>query len=82
MALRDEVLAAYRNGATTRREIAAITGHDIDLVELTVDILLRDGTIDVPAFRPACVSNGCGTCAETTTCTPTRGGAVPVTIRR
>ena len=76
MTIRDAVLAAYCSGAVTRRDIAAATGLASELVDLTVDLLLRTGEMATTNLRSGCASGGCGQCSEDTRCAPG-----PVTLR-
>lgn len=71
--------AAMAAGASTRKEIALASGLDAGLVDVTLDVLLRTGGIDVHRLQFACGAGGCGNCAQDASCAP---GPVPVRIGR
>ena len=70
MGIMEQVLAAFRAGATTRKEIAKATSLDADLVDAAVDMLLRTGRMDERVIKTACTSGGCRGCAEDSSCHP------------
>ena len=78
----EAVRAAMKAGARTRKEITNISGLDTGLVDVTLDVLMRTGSIDVHALKFECGAGGCRNCAQDATCTPQVGGPVPVQIRR
>lgn len=67
---RNLVLAAYRSGAATRREIVAVTQLDPDLVDLIVDTLIRSTELDLHSLRGSCGSGGCRGCLQSQGCVP------------
>ncbi len=67
---RDLVLAAYRSGAATRREIVATTHLDPDLVDLIVDTLIRSTELDRYPLRESCGFGGCRGCPQSLNCVP------------
>lgn len=69
---RDLVIAAYRSGAATRREIVATTHLDPDLVDLIVDRLIRSGELNLHALQGDCKSGGCRGCLQSQKCVPRR----------
>lgn len=73
MDLVEQVLAAYHQGANTRREIAAMTGIDVDVVEATVDLLIRTKQIDIRELKTGCQTGGCNGCGDSNTCAPAPG---------
>jgi hypothetical protein len=78
------VLAAIDDGVATRGGIAARTGLAPDVVDASVDHLLRMGRVTSLALKTACPDGGCHGCGSVTGtgCSP-RGasGPVPVTVR-
>ena len=70
MDIMEQVLAAFRAGATTRKEIAKATSLDPDVVDAAVDLLLRTGRMDERVIKTACTSGGCRGCAEDSSCRP------------
>ena len=67
------VLDAYLKGATTRKEIALWSGLDTDLVDLTLDMLIRTGQISPTKLKTPCTSHGCRNCDQDSTCKPKTG---------
>lgn len=76
------VQAAMAAGASTRKEITAVTGLDAGVVDATVDIMLRTGAIDLHALKFECGAGGCGNCVQDVACTPRPVGPVPLQLRR
>lgn len=78
------VRGALAAGASTRKEIAAVTGLDSGLVDATVDVLLRTGALDVHELKFECGAGGCRNCAQDAGCTPRPqvAGPVPVPLTR
>lgn len=76
------VHAAMQAGARTRKEIAAVSGLDSGLVDVTLDVLLRSGGVEVHALKFECGAGGCRNCVQDATCAPQVGGPVAVQIRR
>ena len=70
MDVMERVLIAFRGGATTRKDIAAVTGLDAQVVDVTVDVLLRTGKMDEYEIKSACTAGGCGNCVEDSHCAP------------
>lgn len=68
--LRNLVLAAYRSGASTRREIVAVTHLDPDIVDLIVDLMVHSGELNRYVLQKDCEFGGCRGC-------PLSGGCVP-----
>jgi hypothetical protein len=73
MDIREAVLDAYLHGATTRKEIALWSGLDVDLVDLTLDMLIRTGEISPTKLKTPCTSQGCRNCEQDSTCKPKTG---------
>ncbi len=69
-----DVLTLVRNahlgGATTRKEICVVTSLDADIVDLCVDLLIKNGEINLTAIKGACTIGGCSSCGEDQSCTP------------
>ena len=57
------VLAAVRDGARVRDDIARRTGLGPDVVGAAVDHLVRTGLVDRPAPASGCPATACGNCA-------------------
>lgn len=72
---KNQVLLAYESGATTRREIVAITHLDSDLVDLIIDILIRSGELNLQILQPGCRSGGCRGCWQSKECITEKDGS-------
>lgn len=67
---RNLVLAAYKSGVTTRREIVTVTNLDPDLIDLIIDTLIRSGELDLHTLRGGCESGECRGCPQSQKCVP------------
>ena len=75
-----QVRAAMAAGASTRKEITAVTGLDAGLVDATVDVLLRTNAIDVHTLKFECGAGGCRNCVQDASCAPRTDGPVPLQL--
>ena len=76
------VRAAMAAGSSTRKEIAAASGLDRDVVDAVLDVLIRTGAIEQHRLKFECGAGGCRTCAQDSTCVPAAPGPVPLQLRR
>ncbi|HOA89993.1 hypothetical protein [Propioniciclava tarda] len=61
------VLDAFEAGASSLAEVQASTGLSRDVVDASVDHLIRLGRLDARELAMGCPSGGCGGCASGTT---------------
>jgi hypothetical protein len=61
--LRD-VLTAIEAGARSRHDVVATTGLPLDVVDASVDHLVRIGRLEARELSSGCPSAGCGSCAS------------------
>ena len=77
------VLAAFEAGASSLADIAARTGLTADVVQASVDHLLRLGRLRASELAVGCPASGCGSCASASAeGTPGCGAAAPSAGRR
>jgi len=56
------VAAALEHGATSRADLARLTGLDPDVVDGALDHLIRTGHIEATQLGGGCPAGGCGGC--------------------
>ena len=60
------VLAAFESGARTLAEVADRSGVSSDVVQASVEHLVRLGRLESRELAMGCPSSGCGGCASAT----------------
>lgn len=58
------VMAAFEEGATSLHDIALRTSLSPDVVNASVEHLVRIGRLDAKELSMGCPSGGCGSCAS------------------
>jgi len=58
------VLTAFGSGASSLAEVAHRTGLDRDVVDASVEHLIRIGMIQASTLSSGCPDGGCGSCAS------------------
>lgn len=58
------VLGAFADGAGSLSEVARRTGLDRDLVDASVEHLVRMGRLQAGTLSTGCPDGGCGSCAS------------------
>ena len=66
----EQVRSAYQSGAITRKEIAALTGINPDVVDLCVDLLIESKEINPTVLKSGCATGGCTGCSLDDSCAP------------
>lgn len=76
---------AVVEGARTRVDIVQVTGLDPEVVDASLDHLVRMGRLDRERLASGCASGGCGSCASSSggTCAESSSrGPVLLTLSR
>ncbi len=72
-----QVLDAFGAGVSSLSEVAARTGLGRDVVQASVDHLVRLGRLDARELAVGCPAGGCGTCASGVGDAPGCGAPAP-----